>query len=235
MLRLLLNALEARGVETMSLQPHPNALGATKELMRIHSSALVALLGLIVTFTSGCAFGTRHATLTYPPDVKAGKVSTNTMPAGVHGRIVVLPFEDERADKRLVGHVRNGFGMKTAEVVSDQSDLGPLVTEAVRGECIKAGYEVVNPAEAAGGELPALSGSLTKAYCDAYLTYDGGVAITIRVKRAGLEEFKRSYEGKGSVGMNWGASGASYGRSLSLALVDAIEAMKRDLPTALKQ
>lgn len=203
--------------------------------MNYNSVILTTALGLVLLSTNGCAFGTRHAKITYPPDTKAAKAATNSPPAGMLGRIAVQQFDDDRADKRVVGHVRNGFGMKTAEVVCDTEDINSLVTEAVRGELQKAGYEVVNTDAAADASTPVLMGSLTSLYCDAYMSYDGSATLVVRVSRAGKEVFKKSYEGKGSVGINWGASGTSYGRSLSLALLDAIEVMKRDLPTALKQ
>ena len=68
-----------------------------------------------------------------------------------------------------------------------------------------------------------------------YFTYDGTVTLRVQLQRAGQAFYKNTYEGKGSVGMNWGATGDSYGRSLSLALADAIEHLKRDLPLALQQ
>ena len=203
--------------------------------MRAKSIALTSIALLSLLFTSGCAFGTRHAKITYPPDTKAAKSATNAAPVGAQGRIVVQHFDDDRADKRIVGHVRNGFGMKTAEVVCETEKLDDLVTEALRSELQKAGYEVLDNTSQNDDGTPVLSGSLTALYCDAYMSYEGSATLVLKVYRGGREVFKKAFEGKGSVGVNWGASSASYGRSLSLALVDAIEVMKRDLPTAFKQ
>jgi hypothetical protein len=195
----------------------------------------VSLSGLLsfLLLTSGCAFGTRHAKLTYPPGALSEKAATNACPAGSKGRIVLQRFSDDRANKRLVGHVRNGWGMKTAEVVSDDGDLSDLITGAVRSELQKAGYEVLS--DAAAGGLPQLAGGLTAMYCDAYLTYEGKATLVVRVNRDGNEVFKRTYEGQGSAGLNWTMSSASYGKSLSVALQEAILALVADLPTALKQ
>lgn len=203
--------------------------------MKMNRAIWVCGMGLILAMTSGCAFGTRHAKVTYPPASVTAKSSTNAPAAGVTGRIALEPFDDVRADKQIVGHVRNGFGMKTADVVCDDQDIAALVNTALRGELQKAGYEVLEAGSPAAGDAPVLGGSLTTLYCDAYMNYDGSATLVVHLSRAGNVVFKKTYEGKGSSGMNWAATGSGYGDSLSLAVVDVIAVMMRDLPTALRQ
>ena len=203
--------------------------------MQIKTILGVVALTSLALVSTGCAFGTRHANITYPPDPDHQDAAANAKPAGSSGRVALQSFVDDRADKRLVGHVRNGFGMKTADVVSDQQDLSALVTGAVRAELQKAGYEVVGAEGKTEEGVPVLAGSLTRLYCDAYMNYEGEATLILRVQRDGEEVYRKTYEGKGSAGMNWTATGASYGKSVSFAIVDAIEVMLRDLPTALNQ
>ncbi len=199
-------------------------------------SFLLSLAVLLCSlFTSGCAFGTRHAKVTYPPATsKTNKVALISAPAGSQGEIVLEPFTDDRADKRVVGHVRNGFGMKTAEVVAD-NDLAEVLNQAVRSELTRAGYTLLSATDSAATQkVPAIGGSLVNLYCDAYMSYEGKASLHVRILRDGQEIFRKTYQGEGSVGMNWAATSASYGTSLSLAIQDALEALKRDLPAALK-
>ena len=195
-------------------------------------------IGLVcVVFNSGCAFGTRHADIAYPPpgvDEDTNAVTAISAPPGSRCPIALRPFTDDRADKRVVGHVRNGFGMKTAEVVGPD-DLSTVVTEAVRDELTRAGYQVYQASTCTNPNTPVISGSLVEVYCDAYMSYEGTVDLFVWLSRDGKEFYQKTYMGKGSVGANWMSTGQSYGKSLSLALKDALESMKRDLPMALVQ
>lgn len=206
--------------------------GFMKNLMNAASLSVFLICSL---FASGCAFGTRQAKITYPPTGSQGeKVGLIGAPAGSHGEIVLEKFNDDRADKTLVGHVRNGYGIKTAKVVGEP-DLTSVVNEAVRCELVRAGYAVQTPADATATNTPVISGALVKLYCDAYMSYEGTASIYVRITRDGKEILRKTYEGQGSAGMNWAMTGASYGLSLSLAIQDALEKLKLDLPAALKQ
>jgi hypothetical protein len=194
-------------------------------------TSLTITLSCLV-LTPGCAFGTRHVKISYPPaGSQQAKTDLISAPAGSKGEIILQPFTDDRADKRLVGHVRNGYGMKTATVVSE-SDLTQLLNEAVRVELVQAGWVVLG-SDATSTNTPTIGGALVKLYCDAYMSYEGTASIYVRVTREGKEVFRKTYEGEGSAGMNWAMTSSSYGNSLSLAIQDALESLKRDLPAAL--
>ncbi len=201
----------------------------------VTAASTLAVVILCSLFTSGCAFGTRLAKITYPPTGSQNeKTGLITAPAGSQGEIVLQQFSDDRADKTIVGHVRNGYGMKTAKVVG-QPDLTDVVNEAVRSELVRAGYVVQGAGAATATNTPVISGALVKLYCDAYMSYEGSASIYVRITRDGKEILRKTYEGEGSAGMNWAMTGASYGISLSLAIQDTLEKLKRDLPAALKQ
>lgn len=186
----------------------------------------VCLAGLLL---SGCAFGNRDADLSYPPPTESGVVSTaeaSTAPEP-RGVIYLEDFEDLRPDKNVVGHVRNGFGMKTAEVIATR-DVTEWVREALSHELEAAGYRVED-AGGASADAMTLSGDVIRVYCDAYLSYDGEVTLRVEATRAGEGLIDRSYSGSGSAGLNLAATGDSYSQSLSLALRAALQELISDL------
>jgi hypothetical protein len=194
-----------------------------------------ALGGLLVITAlaslSGCAFGTRHAELSYPPSKASGVIATAEAagtPAAA-GFEVILAVADMRASTERIGNVRNGFGMDTASVVTD-TDVRAWVESAFMNELAGAGYTVI-PAEGETGHDTAISldAELTKVYCDAYLTYDGEVLMTVTLSRQDVLPVEKAYEGSGSVGLSWAATAKSYGESLSLALQDTIRQVMADL------
>ncbi len=183
----------------------------------------------------GCAFGARNATLRYPPQAEpsGGPVArAATAPAGQKGQIALAAFSDARTDKKLVGAVRNGFGMRTAEVVSADS-VPTWVTGALKTELTASGYQVTDKVDESGAGT-SLGGDVTLVWCDAYFTYSGEVALSIRLRRDGRDVLSRSYTGQGSAGMNWAATAEAYGQTLSIALADALRQLMPDLDKALQ-
>ena len=184
--------------------------------MRINFFAAAVLIagGLL----SGCAFGERQASLGYPPaeDANAGGTAQAAPAPTARGTVYLETFNDVRSDKTVVGHVRNGFGMKTAEVVA-QKDVPAWVREALVYELEAAGYRVQD-----GGDVPVgaatMSGDILRVYCDAYFTYDGEVTLRIETSKDGQALMNQTFTGTGSAGISWAATGDSYSQSLSLAL-----------------
>lgn len=200
------------------------------------SRGLRALSGLLVvtalTSLSGCAFGTRHAELNYPPSKGGAEViataEASVVPAAA-GIDVILAVSDMRASKERIGNVRNGFGMDTANVVTE-ADIRAWVEGAFTRELTDAGYVVIPAGSGTGPETAiTLDAEVTKVYCDAYLTYDGEVLMTVTLARQGAPAHVKAYEGSGSVGLSWAATAKSYGESLSLALQDGIRQVMADL------
>ena len=207
---------------------------------------LLAILGCLSVVT-GCAFGNRHATLVYPPeeetkalDPKVAEASTtpaetSPAPAPAGQSITLLQFADERLDKRVVGEVQNALGMHTADVVTE-TDVTEWVTEALKIELEKAGYNVTKVESLSGSSQgPVVGGKIHTVYCSAYWSYDGEVAFYAWVEEDGIKIFKRRYVGRGSAGTNWTATARSYAQSLSLALADALDHLVADLSTIMRE
>jgi hypothetical protein len=91
--------------------------------------------------TAGCAFGTRHAEMGYPPVSENGGMipaaHAASMPVG-RSRDVILAVSDGRTETHRIGNVRNGFGMDTANVVTED-DLESWVEGAFTHELTNAG------------------------------------------------------------------------------------------------
>lgn len=194
--------------------------------MRSRILVVVAIVAAILG--SGCAFGDRKAKLDYPPVEMQNAGEAQAAPASpARGVILIGDFNDIREDKTVVGHVRNGFGMKTAKVLP-QKDVTIWVRDALAYELEAAGYTVVNGA-AAPSEATSVSGDILRAYCDAYFTYDGLVVLRVEANRHGQALMNKSYTGNGSVGISWAGTGDSYSESLSLALQEALRKAVADL------
>jgi uncharacterized lipoprotein YajG len=144
--------------------------------------------------------------------------------------IVLKKFNDERTDKSVVGTVRNGFGMRTADVVASK-DVSDWVTSAVGTELRANGYRVVSAAaeDNRGGSVVEVSGSVLNAFCDMYMSYTGQVSLLAKVKGRDGELIAKHYSGEGSAGLVMAATGESFAESLSLALRDALRQFMADL------
>src|SRR5262245_35430386 len=108
-------------------------------------TALVGL-GCLAFVPSGCAFGTRHATLQSPsragsPGLGVSSAEVAAAPSA-RGQIVLVAFTDQRSNKQSIGEVRNGWGMHTADVVPDR-DIGNWITQAVKTALEQDGFQVL--------------------------------------------------------------------------------------------
>ena len=131
-----------------------------------------ATMLLVVIVLAGCAFGTRNATLIYPPKAESGAApvaQAATKPAPQNVQIALVPFSDERTDKKVVGTMRNGFGMRTADVIAMNS-VPDWVTQAIRTELENSGYSVTTVAsgDSAAGASAVVSGEILNVFCDMY-------------------------------------------------------------------
>ena len=195
----------------------------------------LAFLLFLSFILGGCAFGTREAMLRYPPQSEGGAIpaaQAAAAPEFKKTKILLVTFNDQRQDKRVVGAVRNGFGMHTADVVA-LNDVQEWVSEAVKRELNNAGYAVTT--QPAGSQsLATLSGDIIEVFCEAYFTYKGQVSLDVKVNKNGKDILNRLYVGKGSAGTNWAATADAYAQSLSLALADALKHMVVDLNASLE-
>lgn len=110
----------------------------------IRPSLPVARLGATLMAStmllSGCAFTTGHVNLAYEPTTEAANVAAADSPR------VMVEVTDKRPTQ-AVGQKINGFGMKTADIVSD-SDVAATLKTAFETELHKRGFT-----DGAGGDL----------------------------------------------------------------------------------
>lgn len=193
----------------------------------------------IYAMASGCAFGDRRVTLSYPPEKGAEKSGSGVAEAAplstATGKTIYLRKFDDQRTKQEIGEVRNGWGAKTADVIAE-NDVRKWISEALKTELEEAGYNVITNA---GGDVPSaepeLGGEILTVYCTALMSYEGEVSFFAYVTKEDKELLRKRYTGKGSAGTNWGASAKSYGQSLSMALSEAIKSLLNDLDDALSQ
>jgi hypothetical protein len=121
--------------------------------------------------------------------------------------------EDQRAGElggQIVGHTKNGFGMKMAAVLADEKDPKAWVVECVTADLKRAGFEVRSSGADAGAEMQ-VHVDLAVCYAQAYGSYGAEIAADVMVARGGTVLLPKShFSGKATYGMNWGATAASY-------------------------
>lgn len=202
---------------------------------------MISLLVMCSTFflISACAFGTRNVTLVYPPEKasqesgpKSAEASTSSPSIGKS--IILLQFTDQRVDKRVIGEVRNGWGMRTADVVAE-NDVSEWITQALRMEMEKAGHKVtISKNNIISSIEPNVGGEIITVYCIALFSYEGEVSFFANIQKDGKELLKKRYSGKGSAGLNWAATASGYGESLSMALSVAAKSLVDDINELVK-
>ncbi len=206
--------------------------------MAIRSRAVLAATFLLAA--SGCAFGNRNARLAYPPPAAdptaSAGAATTPQPAAVPAvapaqvTIALQRVTDARPEPRkVVGHVRNGLGMHTADVLTDD-DVAAWVTYALRYELERLGVQVVG--DQPGAPVPVLGAELSHVHCSAYFTYEGEVSIRAWVRAGSAYPVNQVYGGRGSSGMNWAATGEGYAECVARALQDAARKIAADATTA---
>jgi uncharacterized lipoprotein YajG len=128
------------GKSIMRVRPVDMARRASAPL---GSTATVWLAAAMLLF-SGCAFTTGHVDLAYQPTTQATKLATPQSP-----RVTVVVTD--RRPTQAVGQKINGFGMKTADIVSD-TDVPKTLKNAFETELNSRGFS-----EGAGGNVVSVS------------------------------------------------------------------------------
>ena len=115
----------------------------TRESISIRS-AIPVLLAATLLLLSGCAFTTGHVDLAYQPTTQATKLAAADSP---HVSVVVT----DKRPTQVVGQKINGFGMKTADIVSN-TDVPGTLKSAFETELNSRGFT-----EGAGGDVVSVS------------------------------------------------------------------------------
>jgi hypothetical protein len=198
-----------------------------EEVVMIRSRACTrAFALLLLSSLAACAFVEREAELRYSAPARDAAAAAGE--GAVRATVAVRDIVDRRKDVENVGNVRNGFGMKTADV-HGKGDPVAWVREATRQELQRAGFV---PQDATAASDLVVDVQLHTTYCTAYLTYEGDVSIAAKAMRHDRAIVDGVYVGKGSAGMNWTATDASFGETLDLALQDALIQFLRDVRKA---
>lgn len=176
------------------------------------------VIGCALANVSGCAFGTRRPLLTY--DTALSPASKNNI------TIKVNSFKDERTwSKAKVGDVKNGFGMRCADIIP-QNSVTEWVSDALKQELTNAGYTVSDSVEAAN----MIDGVVMEVYTDAYMNYGGRVRLNIVLKdRSGKTILDKNYEAGENCGLNWAATAASYAKTLEVTLQQVMKSIIDDI------
>lgn len=175
----------------------------------------------LIAMISGCAFGTRRPLLEYNPIIR-------TSPEPRNVTVYVENFKDERADKSIIGNVRNGWGIKTADVVTD-SNVAEWITGALKAEFGNYGYVVAKDRT----ELQA-GGEVLTVYCDSFMQYEGEVRLGVVLKKNNEILLDKKYTGRAS-NMNWAATAKSYAKTLEQSLQNAMSQIMSDINEKLGQ
>lgn len=158
----------------------------------------------------GCAFGNRTARLTYPPADTAAEPQTIAA-------VALLPPDDRRQEPRkVVGFVRNGLYMHTADVETND-DVNAWVVAAVTTELRRAGIALVDATPA----TPAVAVTILDVHSEAYLSYSAKVILDVALRREGATDVTSHIEGQGGSGINWASTGDSHSDALADAVRDA--------------
>ena len=184
---------------------------------------------------TGCTLGTRYVALSYPPPQKeevAVNVAVNVPPNVASPRTaeVVLNVEDVREDNERIGVVRNGYGIATTSILTEDNVV-IWAHDAIRTELEALGYKVVNDLEGTV-DLDAydrLDAQLTKLYCDIFMFYDGEVTLRATLHPLQGESLSGEFPAKVNSGLSWVASDKGTGQSLAQAMQESLRAMLAEL------
>lgn len=193
--------------------------------------ALGVLLTVGMTQIAGCAFGSRYAELSYPPEKEVDMSLPGPKPtaSGPRTRQVILSVKDVRETRDRIGNVRNTFGMDTASVLTEDN-IEVWAYDAILFELERLGYQVVDHrASQTNASVDRLIAEVQEVYCDVYAVYDGEVSLQATLIRGGEEPLMAEFATKVSSGLSWVGSGSAVGESLAQALQTAIRDLLYDL------
>ncbi len=170
-------------------------------------------IGIVLSICSGCAFGSRNVNLVYEP--------TRIPSAASHGHVAVCRFKDVRTPDagvgKEIGKVRNMWGMTTAHVNANQDPVIWVADSLARGLSAQ-GFTVERvDSPSAAGDLPVVTGSVTKVFADLAMVITGEVQADVSVERQGQQVTKLACVGKDSK-VAWTGSANEYQDRINAAM-----------------
>jgi hypothetical protein len=159
---------------------------------------LISIMFLISLL--GCAFGDREVTLTASGPVVAGDNS-------LAGLEIALPqFQDTRVKVDMVGKVRNGWGMHTADVLT-KSNVADWLTQSVWNQLSHLGCVQKESAPAR------ITGKILVVDCDSMMTLSSQISVYLQISSQGREIFSNNLVTPYSA-TNWFASSSEFQSAL---------------------
>ena len=186
----------------------------------------------MVLLLTGCA-ATRPVTLSYPPadeqDVVPERVAEQGAPSATS---LVLEVFDARTEKSHLAATGDWLNPDAVKYVA-KNDVQAWVREAFELELSKASVSVTTPeALDRGAPLRHLTVDIQRLDCNLGWAYDADVWLQVTLERPGEAPVVRQYQGRGSAGLNLAGTTGAVGKSLALALRDAIGQMRAELDMA---
>jgi YajG family uncharacterized lipoprotein len=199
--------------------------------------ALSLLLGIFCGgLVSACAFTDRHVNLA--PAMMPQIVSSSSVPQD--GKVVsVARPQDLRPDPTTVGNIRNGYGIVTAQVRSN-NDVAMWVANSLISGIEQAGYRVERAETVETAHTPlAIDIEVSRVfteYAPNFFTIDGkaDVAARVEVYRRGQRILRRLYTGKyENTNFVVATSAGEYQELLDAAMKDFLQRAVPDLTSSL--
>ena len=183
---------------------------------------LINMLGFAM-LAGGCAFSDRQVSLN--PVYTAAPLKT-----AEQSEINVMPPEDKRGYEKtnLVGYVRNGYYIRTADVLADKN-VNDWVQSCIAENLKRAGFKVVAGNLDAGGLC--VSTAIRSLICDSYFSISATVILDVKLKKYDASFFEQSFTGKASQ-PNWLASSGEYQEALTNAMKQCLDKM---MPVLIKE
>lgn len=190
-------------------------------------------------FLGGCAFTDRHVNLA-PPTVMP-QIAVPASTSASHRTVSIARPQDLRPDPTTVGNIRNGYGMVTAQVRSN-NDIPLWVTNSVIAGLEQAGFRVERVETVETAHTPvAIDIAVSRVFTEHApgfftLTAKGDVAAQIEVYKQGKRILRRTYAGKYEDPEFFVTTSSSeYQTLLDAAMKDFLQKAIPDLTGALSQ
>jgi len=193
-------------------------------------AAVTYLLMASLAQLTGCA--TRPLDLIYPPEQSATAIPSSPVienTGSINSNDIVLDVFDARTEKDRLSDGIGGFFSVRAGAFESEDNVAAWVNNALVYELTEVGYNVFQKGTATTNDAAiGLTVDIQNVFGTAPVTYQGEVLLQATLHRKGEQQVTQQFEGTGSAGLNIAGTSRSLGKSLALALQDAISKMLVD-------
>ena len=196
----------------------------------------LSFMALVLSMLSGCVFKDQKIEVEYESDnIKAHQI----------GIVCLNKFSDNRRVKQRIGVVKNGYGMETANVLTDQ-DITIVISKAIKKELNNLGYEVklINVDFGEGIKsyqgCDVVDGSIKNFFVEPIMKFTeiedrAIITVDILVQTEAGKEFKKTYSANGKSFSNLGVTARLAKEAMDKALQNIILDIKADIPKIMEQ